>query len=65
MSFGLRLPISIGTLSTKIRGAPPLMDSKPRTLNAGSVVGSPFLISIFRLGITPCNPSPTFTIGRS
>ena len=65
ISLGLRLPMSIGTLSTKIRGEPPLMDSNPLMLNSGEVVGSPFLMSILRLGITPCKPSPTLRIGLS
>ena len=30
------------------------MDSKPLMLNSGAVVGSPFLMSMFRFGITPC-----------
>ncbi|MNI39969.1 hypothetical protein D3C73_941680 [compost metagenome] len=52
-----------GTLSTNIKGAPPLIEVNPLILNSGAVLGLPLAIEIFKFGIKPCKPCPTLAIG--
>ena len=64
MSSGLIKSISAGTLSTSIKGPPPLIEVVPRILKVFDLPGIASPV-ITKPGTVPCKAVPTFVTGRS
>ena len=57
-------PAEVGIPSTKINGAPPLIEVSPRTLKEGTASADPPFGEICKFGTKPCKAIPTLLVAR-